>query len=125
MSAVKTALTVGALAVTGYSRMLGMRLEKAGNPPVEGTTEPHHDTPRQVAAAQRQMRMLQWAIPAMTGALIVVTAYMGEQQKPGQVLRGMLGRAGGMMHGARGAAGMGMLATRGAAAKRRHAMSVR
>ncbi|MER7167239.1 hypothetical protein [Micromonospora sp. NPDC000207] len=119
MSAVKTALTVSALAVTGYSRLLGMRLERAGSPPVEGTTEPNHETPQQVAAAQRQMKMLQWAIPALTGALIVVTAYMGEQQKPGQVLRGMLGRASGAMRGG----GMGMMAARGAA-KRRGAMSM-
>jgi hypothetical protein len=109
MSAVKTALTVAALAVTGYSRMLGMRLEKAGHPPVAGVTEPRPDTPRAVAASQRQMKVLQWAVPAITGALIVVTSYAGEQQKPGQVLRGMLGRAGGMMGGAKGM-GMGMLA---------------
>ncbi|MFF5214518.1 hypothetical protein [Micromonospora sp. NPDC000442] len=97
-STVKTALTVGALAVTGYSRLLGMRLAKAGQPSVEGITEPNQQTPANVASCQRQLKMLQWAIPALTGALIVVTAYMGEQQKPGQVLRGMLGRVGGLGH---------------------------
>ncbi|SCF28795.1 hypothetical protein [Micromonospora mirobrigensis] len=97
MSAVKTALTVGALAVTGYSRLLGMKLEKAGNPSVDGTTEPNYQTPSDVAAQQRQMKLLQWTIPALTGALVVVTAYMSEQQKPGQVFRGMLGRAGGLL----------------------------
>ncbi|WP_262283613.1 hypothetical protein [Micromonospora sp. MA102] len=96
MSTLKTALTVGALAVTGYSRLLGMRLQKAGGPPVEGATEPSYQTPANVASSQRQMKLLQWAIPAMTGALVVVSAYMGEQQKPGQVLRGLLGRAGGL-----------------------------
>ncbi|WBB71796.1 hypothetical protein O7602_18865 [Micromonospora sp. WMMD1128] len=96
-SAVKTALTVGALAVTGYSKMVGMRLERAGGPPVDGTTEPNHHTPANVAASQRQMKLLQWAIPALTGALVVVTAYMSEQQKPTQVFRGMLDRAGGLM----------------------------
>ena len=111
MSAVKTALTVGALAVTGYSRLLGMRLEKAGSPPVEGVTEPNYQTPANVASTQRQMKLLQWAVPALTGALVVVTAYMGEQQKPGQVFRGMLGRAGGLMAAPRTlgkVAGMGM-----------------
>lgn len=112
MSAVKTALTVAALAVTGYSRMLGMRLQKAGQPPVSGVTEPQPDTPPAVASCQRQMKVLQWAIPALTGALIVVTSYAGEQQKPGQVLRGMLGRAGGVMSGAKGL-GMGMFAANG------------
>ncbi|WP_433317717.1 hypothetical protein ACQP0U_09835 [Micromonospora sp. CA-269861] len=95
-SAIKTALTIGALAVTGYSRLVGMRLEKAGGPSVSGATEPNHQTPASVASSQRQMKLLQWAIPALTGTLVVVTAYMGEQQKPGQVFRGMLGRAGGM-----------------------------
>ncbi|WP_229397871.1 hypothetical protein [Micromonospora okii] len=95
-STVKTALTVAALAVTGYSRLLGMKLEKAGGPPVEGTTEPSGETPAHVAACQRKLKMLQWAVPAFTGALVVVTAYMGEQQKPGQVFRGMLGRFGGL-----------------------------
>ncbi|NYH46062.1 hypothetical protein HNR22_005789 [Micromonospora jinlongensis] len=95
-SVIKTALTIGALAVTGYSRLLGMRLEKAGGPSVSGATEPNHQTPASVASSQRQMKLLQWAIPALTGTLVVVTAYMSEQQKPGQVFRGMLGRGGGM-----------------------------
>lgn len=94
MSTIKTALTLGALAVTGYSRLLGMRLEKAGSPSVEGTTEPNYQTPSNVASCQRQMKLLQWAVPALTGALVVVSSYMGEQQKPGQVFRGLLGRAG-------------------------------
>ncbi|WP_240742324.1 hypothetical protein [Micromonospora zingiberis] len=109
-STVKTALTVSALAVTGYSRLLGMRLAKAGGPPVQGATEPNQQTPSDVASYQRQLKLLQWTIPALTGALIVVTAYMGEQQKPGQVLRGMLGRANGMMHAPRTMAkGMGLM----------------
>ncbi|MET7963327.1 hypothetical protein [Micromonospora zamorensis] len=95
-SVIKTALTIGALAVTGYSRLLGMRLEKAGGPSVSGPTEPNHQTPASVASSQRQMKLLQWAIPALTGTLVVVTAYMSEQQKPGQVFRGMLSRGGGM-----------------------------
>ncbi|MEV4478363.1 hypothetical protein AB0K04_05575 [Micromonospora coxensis] len=119
MSAVKTALTVGALAVTGYSRLLGMRLEKAGNQPVEGTTEPNYQTPSDVASCQRKMKVLQWTIPALTGALVVVTSYMGEQQKPGQMFRGMLGRAGGMMSAP---TTMGKIAAMGAT-KRRMAMA--
>ncbi|GAA2704008.1 hypothetical protein ACFY2R_04215 [Micromonospora olivasterospora] len=98
-STLKTGLTLGALAVTGYSRLLGMRLEKAGGPPVDGTTEPNSHTPANVASCQRQMKLLQWAVPVLTGALVVVTAYMGEQQKPGRVFRGMLARVG-MLGGA-------------------------
>lgn len=120
-SAVKTALTVGALAVTGYSRLLGMRLQKAGGPPVEGITQPSYQTPANVASCQRQMKMLQWAIPALTGALVVVTAYMGEQQKPGQVFRGMLDRAGGLMAAPKTIGKVAAVAT----AKRHMAMSGR
>ncbi|MEU8262526.1 hypothetical protein AB0C02_18070 [Micromonospora sp. NPDC048999] len=97
ISALKTALTLSALAVTGYSRIVGMKLQRAGRSPVDGITEPHYQTPANIASCQRQMKLLQWAIPALTGALVVVTAYMGEQQKPGQVFRGMLIRAGGLM----------------------------
>ncbi|MEH1164208.1 hypothetical protein V6V47_02335 [Micromonospora sp. CPCC 205539] len=96
VSTLKTALTIGALAVTGYSRLIGMRLQKAGGPSVSGTTEPNQQTPASVASSQRQMKLLQWAIPALTGTLVVITAYMGEQQKPGQVFRGILGRTGGL-----------------------------
>lgn len=97
MSVVKAGLTVAALAVTGYSRLLGKKLERAGGVPAEGTTEPHEQTPGQVAAAQRKLKALQWAIPALTGALVVVTSYAGEQQKPGQVFGGLLGRGRGMI----------------------------
>ncbi|MEH1102893.1 hypothetical protein [Micromonospora sp. CPCC 205561] len=119
-STLKTALTVGALAVTGYSRLLGMKLEKAGNPQVEGVTEPNSQTPSNVASCQRQMRLLQWAVPAMTGALIVMTAYMGEQQKPGEVFRGMLGRVGRTRKAPKG---MGALMAMGTAQRKRMARS--
>ncbi|WBB81646.1 hypothetical protein O7606_09915 [Micromonospora sp. WMMD882] len=112
MSAVKTGLTVAALAITGYSRLLGMRLERAGAQPVAGVTEPQPDTPPAIVGSQRQMKVLQWAVPTVTGALIVVTSFAGEQQKPGQVLRGLLGRAGGVLGGAKGM-GTGMLVANG------------
>ncbi|HEX6967997.1 MAG TPA: hypothetical protein VF174_04155 [Micromonosporaceae bacterium] len=96
MSGIKTALTLAALAVTGYSRMIGMKIEHAGGQPAEGITEPSDATPPDLASSQRKMKVLQWAIPALTGALIVITSFAGEQQKPGQVMRGMVGRAGGI-----------------------------
>ena len=48
--------------------------------------------PSEVADAQRQLRILQWAIPAVTGALVVVSAVAGEQQRPQAVARGLAGR---------------------------------
>jgi hypothetical protein len=89
---VKTALTGAALAATAWSRALGAKLSEAGEVPVEGGTDPSNDTPEDVAKAQRQLRVLQWVIPALTGAVLVLNARMGEQQRPAQVTGGLLGR---------------------------------
>jgi hypothetical protein len=113
MSAIKTALTVAALAATGYSRMLGMQIEHAGSQPSHGVTEPSEMTPPDIAASQRKIKVLQWVVPALTGALIVVTSFAGEQQKSGQVMRGIVGRAGGL-------ARMPLMLARSAAMGNRH-----
>jgi hypothetical protein len=89
---VKTALTGAALAATAWSRALGAKLNEAGEVPVEGGTDPSIDTPEDVAKAQRQLKVLQWVIPALTGAVLVVNARMGEQQRPAQITGGLLGR---------------------------------
>jgi hypothetical protein len=91
-SAAKTAVTLAALGVTGYARALGQRVMKAGDVPVEGGTAPRASTPPEVADAQKKLDMLQWVIAGLTGTLIWLTAYMGEQQRPGEVATGPLGR---------------------------------
>jgi hypothetical protein len=92
MAATKTALTAGALGVTAYSRRLGKKVSQERQMPVQSGTEPEIGTPPQVAAAQRRLRALQWAVPALTGALILVSAFAGEQQRPSEVHRGVLQR---------------------------------
>ena len=62
-STVKTALTVAALGTTAYARVLGKKLERAGDVPVEGGTTPNPTTPEEVARAQRQLMALQWVDP--------------------------------------------------------------
>ena len=89
---VKTALTGAALAATAWSRALGAKLNEAGEVPVDGGTDPSIDTPEDVAKTQRQLKVLQWVIPALTGAVLVLNARMGEQQRPAQVTGGLLGR---------------------------------
>jgi hypothetical protein len=86
----KTAVTAGALGITAYTRILGERVMRAGDVPSEGGTTPHPATPPQVAAAERQLHLLQWGVPAMTGSIMVISAYMGEQQRPTQVTSGLL-----------------------------------
>ena len=89
----KTALTAGALGVTAYSRALGEKVMRAGDVPTEGGTAPHFGTPPEVAQAQKQLQQLQWAVPALTGSMIVLSAYMGEQQRTSQALKGVFGRS--------------------------------
>jgi hypothetical protein len=91
-STIKTALTVAALGTTAYARVLGKKLQSAGDVPVEGGTTPNPATPQDVARAQRQLTALQWVIPVLTGAVLVVNARMGEQQRPAQVSKGLVRR---------------------------------
>jgi hypothetical protein len=92
MAVTKTALTVAALGVTAYSRQLGRKVSEQTRVPADSGTEPAPGTPADVAAAQRQLRVLQWAIPALTGALVVVSAFAGEQQRSTSVLEGIAAR---------------------------------
>ncbi len=82
-TAVKTALTLAALGTTAYSGLLGARLAKA-DVKTEGGTVPGEETPDDVARTQQQLRILQWATPVLTGALVVLGAQQGEQQRPSQ-----------------------------------------
>ena len=45
-----------------------------------------------MAAAQAKLDQLQWVIPALTGALVVISSYAGEQQRPSEVARGLAQR---------------------------------
>lgn len=91
-SAIKTGLTVAALAATAAAGVLGTRVAQQPDTPTDGATEPSTETPPAVASAQRRLRIVQWAIPALTGALVLVSALMGEQQRPSQVASGVLTR---------------------------------
>ncbi|TDD26768.1 hypothetical protein E1218_12455 [Kribbella turkmenica] len=92
MVMVKTALTVMALGATAYSRALGKKVSAQTDVPAESGTEPASTTPDDVASAQRRLAMLQWAVPALTGALVVVSAFAGEQQRASEVHKGFMSR---------------------------------
>ena len=49
-----------------------------------------------VEQAQRQLRVAQWTIPLLTGALEVLNALQGEQQRPGEQGRGVVQRVAGL-----------------------------
>jgi hypothetical protein len=89
MSGLKTLLTVAALGATAYSRTLGAKVDAAGNPSARSGTKASKLTKREVAEAMDQLDTLQWVVPALTGALVVVSSYAGEQQRPSEVARGV------------------------------------
>ena len=60
---------------------------------MEASTVPNSSTPHRVARSQQQLRVLQWAIPVLTGALIVLGAQQGEQQKPAEIAQGVTTKA--------------------------------
>jgi len=97
-SALKTVLTGAALGATAYSGYVGQRVWRAGDQPVEGGTQPASFTPDDVARDQQQLRALQWAIPALTGALVVLTSLAGEQQKPEEQSAGFARKAARRLH---------------------------
>jgi hypothetical protein len=86
----KLALTGAALGATTWSGTLGAKLAKHDGVPVEGGTDPSSDTPSEVADAQKQLKVLQWVIPALTGGIVVLSALHGEQQRPGEQASGVL-----------------------------------
>jgi hypothetical protein len=101
MTVVKTALTAAALGMTAYSRVLGRKVAKQTEVPVDSGTEPSTATPPKVAAAQKQLAALQWAVPVLTGAILVVNSFAGEQQRASEVSKSLGARLTGWLAGRR------------------------
>jgi hypothetical protein len=86
----KLALTAGALGATAYARVLGKKMQNAGDVPVAGGTSSVPSTPPEVAKAQKQLAALQWAIPGLTGGILASSALHEEQQRTTEVVKGTL-----------------------------------
>src|SRR4030095_1390584 len=72
--------------------LAGIAAHVAGGAVLLGANKGRGASQTGVAKAQRQLKVLQWVIPALTGAVLVLNARMGEQQRPAQVTGGLLGR---------------------------------
>ncbi|KRE42951.1 hypothetical protein [Knoellia sp. Soil729] len=72
----KTALTGAAVAASAAAYLNGARLGEA-----QEASEEDLAARRRAEDLSRRMRWLQWATPATTGALLVLDAYLGEQQR--------------------------------------------
>jgi hypothetical protein len=66
----------GAVLLLGIAMML-TGLRRKGTKATEGGTVPDEDTPDDVARTQHRLRILQWAYPVLTGALVVLGAQQG------------------------------------------------
>ncbi|HVL51111.1 MAG TPA: hypothetical protein VM754_06395 [Actinomycetota bacterium] len=88
-SLAKAGLTAMSLGATAYARALGQKVIENGDVPVEDGTTPTAATPEEVAKSQKQLKVLQWAIPAHVAALIAISSKMGEQQRPTNVAQGI------------------------------------
>ncbi len=87
---IKAGVTVTGAAVTLYSGMLGKKVDELSQQGAEGATEPSPTASPELQKAQEQLRMLQWAIPACAGTVIVLGAQHGEMQRPKNVKKGLL-----------------------------------
>lgn len=85
---VKLGLTVIAAGLTAWSGALGKKVEEHQAEGGQGATEPHAGASQALQSVQKQLKIAQWAIPAVTGVLVVMGAQQGEQQRPSQQLIG-------------------------------------
>ena len=78
---VKMVVTAAAAGVTAYSGVLGAKVAKHSEEGAAGSVTPGSTSSAELASAQRQLKVCQWAIPALSGTLIVLGAIHGEQQR--------------------------------------------
>lgn len=91
-TAVKAALTVAAAGLTAYAGALGKKVYQHQDEGGVGATEPSPLASTELQKAQKQLKAVQWAIPAVTGVLVVMGAQQGEQQRPQSLVRNQLSR---------------------------------
>jgi hypothetical protein len=93
----KATVTAGAMAATAYCWVLGKKIGLA-------TSQDHKDQekaakhPIDLDSARQQLKIAQWTVPALTGALVVLNALHGEQQRPAPQAGGIVERARRMAH---------------------------
>lgn len=88
-TAVKTAITLAGIGLTVYSGMLGKKVYEHAAEGAEGATEPRGGASREMESAQKQLKILQWTLPAMSALVIILGARQGEMQRPKNVLEGL------------------------------------
>ncbi|HET9647200.1 MAG TPA: hypothetical protein VFP34_03100 [Microlunatus sp.] len=77
----KSAITIAAAGAAAYAGYLGSQVKAEEDQATIGVTEPAPQASTRLASAQRQLKIIQWAIPALTGLAVILGAQQGEQQR--------------------------------------------
>jgi hypothetical protein len=109
VSNAKLAVTIAALAASGYARLLSQQqldyeksfVPKKAESDADGDA---HNSPSTTSdtsdSSVRQLEVLQWLVPGLTGLIIITASILGEQQRPAAVAHGVLQRlTHGLQHG--------------------------
>lgn len=91
-TAIKTVATGAGLGVAAWSALLNQKMTKALPVAVDGATEPGPLTPPDVAQTQKQLKIAQWANPAVAFSLVALSSWHAEQQRTAQVAQGGLAK---------------------------------
>ncbi|MHA7276727.1 hypothetical protein [Arthrobacter sp. HLT1-21] len=89
---IKSVVTVAGMGLSLYAGILGKKVGELADQGAQGATEPGASSSPELAAAQKQLKVVQWILPAVSGAVIVLGAQQGEMQRPKNVLSGLANR---------------------------------
>lgn len=74
LAILRTVATAAAIGATIESGRSGRQVISGGDVPAATAVVPIADTPTEVAAAMRRLRMVQWIMPLSTGAVWIINA---------------------------------------------------
>ena len=100
--ATKAAIAVAGAAATAYAAYSGSRIGKLAEQAqqrgeqvdVQDASLPNERTPAEIASWQKRQRIVQYVVPVLAGANIVLNAYLVQTYRPGATARGLLRRLG-------------------------------
>ena len=91
----KAALAVAGGAASAYAAYSGKKIAElaertGGSLDVKDASQPSAGTPAELASWQRKQRLVQYAVPLLSGANIVLNAYLVQTYRPGATAKGLL-----------------------------------
>lgn len=79
---IKAGVTAAGAGATLYSGILGKKVDDLSGEGARGATEPSPTASPELQKAQKQLRVVQWVVPVLSGAVIVLGTKHGELQRP-------------------------------------------